>query len=922
MRVQVLGAVRVWRDDHEVDEVDVGTPGRRALLTLLALAGGRPVGLQALIGALWDDHPPRSAVNVVHTHVKHLRRVLEPARGARDPARVLVTSGGGYALRLPDDALDLARFRALVREGAAFRGAGQHREAVTRLAAALRLWCGPPGGGVLSAHPAVTAAVGEWQAAVLALGEAALAADDAPAAVPLLAAAAADAPLDEAVHALLIRAHHAAGDRSAAAAAYQRVRVRLAEELGLDPGDQLRAAHAAVLGGPPPAPPRSTSVVPAQLPAGCPAFVGRDAALRALDAAVDEPTGGTAVVTLDGTAGVGKTALALRWAHRVADRFPDGQLFVDLRGFGPGSPLDPGDVLAGFIEALGLPASSAPVGTTARTGLFRSLLAGKRVLVVLDNARDDEQVRPLLPGAPGCAVVVTSRVRLPGLLVDGARAVGVALLDPAAGRALLAGRLGAARLAAEPDAADRVVAACAGLPLALAVAAARAADTPLADVVADLDEAGRLEALATDEPRSDIRAAFTASHRAVAPGAALLFDLLGLHPSPEVPQASAVALAGTGAAAGRRALRALVAARLLDDRCRGRFRLHDLLHDFSRERARDLPAAVADPALDRLLDHLLHSTRAAVRTLSPHTDDRPVPGPVPGADPVGFADRAAATAWLAAEQETLVASVELATSTGRDRTACEVAAAQRFWLDRRGSWDRMRAVGEAALAAAERVDDPWLRARCHRELMTAAMRLRDWPSGEHHLARARQLFQAADDPVGYAQVLVNGAQLRRKQGRVGEALDDARAGLDLLVRAGHRGQALALSLFGSLQFEAGEHAEALAAHERALALQRDLGYRFGEADTLLAMGIVRLSMGDHRGARRCHLRAAELFREVGDRFCEADSLLRLGDTARAEGDLAAARRLWSTSLHLLTELRNPLADTAHARLASLAGAHP
>ncbi|MCG8915742.1 tetratricopeptide repeat protein [Actinokineospora sp. PR83] len=917
MRVQVLGAVRAWSG---TDEVNIGSPGRRALLTLLALADGRPLGMDGLIGALWGERSPRSAVNVVHTHVKHLRRVLEPARQPGSPARVLVRCGDGYALRLPDEALDLAQFRRLAASGAALCRAGEHRAATARLTSALELWAGPPGGGLaaLAGNPAVTAAVREWLSAVLAHGEAALAAGEPAVAVPLLSRATAEAPLDESLHALLIRAHHATGDRSAAAAAFHRVRKGLAAELGLDPGPELTAAYSEVLAGRPAAAARVVAVVPKQLPPACGSFVLRDEVLAELDAVVADGDRGVPVAVVDGTAGVGKTTVVVHWAHGVADRFPDGQLFVDLRGFGPGAPLDPADVLAGFTEVLGVPAGASS-DLAARTGLFRSLLAGKRVLVVLDNARDADQVRPLLPGTAGCAAVVTSRSRLPGLLVGGARAVAVDLLAPAEAREMLAGRLGSTRVAAEPEATERVIAACAGLPLALAVAAARATTTPLGDVVADLDEAGSLDALATGEPHSDIRVAFETSHRAVAEPAAGLLDLLGLHPLPELPLAAATALAGTPTTATRRCLRTLADARLVDDRGHGRFRLHDLLHDYARERAAELPARAAAAALDRLLDHYLHSTRAAARTFSPYTDTREVPAPAPGSEPLDFTDRAAATAWFAVEQEALVALVGTAEAAGRDRHVCELAVAQRFWLDRRGRWECMRALGEVALAAADRLGDPWLRGRCHRELVTAHMRLARWADGEHHLAAALRLLDEAADPVAYGQTLVNGAQMRRKQGRVEEALHDARTGLGLLVEAGHNGQALALSLVGSLLSQTGAHVEALAAHERALHLQRQLGYRFGEADTLLAMGTVRHTTGDNEGARACHRRAVELFSEAGDRFCVADSLLRLGDDEHALGHTADARANWEQSLGILTGLRNPLADTARLRLSETGG---
>ncbi|MFD3601636.1 tetratricopeptide repeat protein [Streptomyces sp. NPDC058656] len=579
MRIQVLGPVCAWRDGTRLD---LGSPQRRAVLALLAVSRGQQLPFFGIADALWGERPPATASNVVQTHIKHLRHLLEPDRPPRARSAVLPRLGDGYALRVPHGAIDLLRFRALVagavtvrRDG---RGGGQERAAAL-LTEALGLWQQPPLADLpfLSAHPMVVALAEEHRGAVAQYGEAMIAAGRSADALPVLEEAAVAQPLDEDAQARLIRAYEAVGRRDQAVAVYRRSRRRLADELGVDPGPALAEAYAALLrrrprpsapgGGHdtagaaelaaqvpahvPPYPP-SAHRLPAQLPADVPDFAGRDPELSALDrllaAAADSPTAG-AVSVVSGTAGVGKTALAVHWAHRTRHRFPDGQLYVNLRGYDPERPMPPGDALTRFLTVLGVPGDAVPLDVDDRASRFRTELADRRMLVVLDNALSEEQVRPLLPGSPACSVVVTSRDSLTGLVaLHGARRIALGPLPPPDAVALLRTLVGA-RVDAEPGPAAALAEQCARLPLALRVAAELAVAHPssrLADLVAELaDQQRRLDLLdAGGDRRAAVEAVFSWSYERLPAPAARTFRLLSLHPGPEADAHAVAALIG------------------------------------------------------------------------------------------------------------------------------------------------------------------------------------------------------------------------------------------------------------------------------------------------------------------------------------------------------------------------------------------
>ena len=457
--------------------------------------------MQQMINAVWGEATPTHAVNLVQRHVSGLRRALEPNRPGHAPSDVLVWSNAGYLLTLPADAVDLDIFETELGRARAARAAGNPPAAAEALHAALKLWRGPLCDGLSS--PFLDAQRDRLAKSRISAMEDRveldLAIGDRTDVIAELRDLVAGHPLRERLHGLLMLALYRAGRQADALAVFRDVRHVLSEELGIEPAAPLQQLHQQILAGDlESAAPASAKVVsdpsakthllrpvPAQLPHRVLDFTGRSAELDQLDKLLSRDRGdaGTAVVitAISGTAGVGKTALAVHWAHRVSDQFPDGQLYVNLRGFDPtGSAMKPAEAIRGFLDAFGVPPQEIPTSLEAQAALYRSLLAGRRVLVLLDNAADSDQVRPLLPGSPGCLVIVTSRNELAGLIAgEGARPVTVDLLNPTEARQLLSRRLGESRVLAENQAADDIIALCARLPLALMIVAARAVAHPV-----------------------------------------------------------------------------------------------------------------------------------------------------------------------------------------------------------------------------------------------------------------------------------------------------------------------------------------------------------------------------------------------------------------------------------------------------------
>jgi DNA-binding SARP family transcriptional activator/tetratricopeptide (TPR) repeat protein len=925
--------------------LSAGRPQAQAVLAALAVDVPRPVPVQTLIDRVWGEHPPAQARQAVWTRVAGLRKLLARAAAADDPAGTaaagrpgdwLPWQSGGYRLRVDPEQVDLLRFRRLT--GAARGHECPDTERVRLLAAGLDLWRGVPLAGL--AGDWATRRRESWQLerldAAIAWAQAALRLGQHATAVAVLRDLAEQHPHSEPLAVTLARALAADNRTSEAIAECKAVSDRLYHELGTTPGPELRTLQHALLNDlplPPPAPPSPPAampmVVPAQLPSDVPGFAGRGAYLARLDTLLstgrtDAPTA-VVITAVSGAAGVGKTALAVHWAHQVRQHFPDGQLYVNLRGFDPsGQAVSPADAARRFLDALGVPAGRVPADLDAQAALYRSLLAGRRMLVVLDNARDDDQARPLLPGTPTALVVVTSRNQLPGLVADGAHPLTLDLLTHEEARTVLERRLGSDRVDSEPEAAEQIIAACVRLPLALSIAAARAAQTgfPLTALAAELTDArGEHGVLDTGNPTGRLQAVFSWSYTTLTPGAARLFRLLGLHPGPDVSVPAAASLAGIRPAGGAGLLAELARASMITEHTPGRYGFHDLLRAYATSLASSLdPDDDRRAAMTRLLDHYVHTAHGAARLLDPVRDPIRISltSPAPGTTPEQPADHRAALAWLTTEHPILRAAQLLAARTGFDVHTWQLAWTLDTFLERRGHWHDLAGAWQAALAAAGRLGDLTATAHAHRALAHAASRQGGYDRAHTHLQHALDLFAEAGDPVGQANTHLVVSILWEQQDRPDRALEHDQQALALFRAADHRrGQALALNGVGWDHILLGDHAQALIHCQRALALHQQVDDRNGEASAWDSLGYTHHHLDHHTEAIDCYRHALELFRDLGDRYCEAITLTHLADTHHAAGDPDAARTTWTDALDILADLDHPEAGAVRARLATL-----
>ncbi|WP_200842281.1 tetratricopeptide repeat protein [Actinomadura sp. K4S16] len=657
------------------------------------------------------------------------------------------------------------------------------------------------------------------------------------------------------------------------------------------------------------------AAVPRQLPCVTERFTGRDAQLARLAALLEDPGGvTTTIAAIDGAPGVGKTTLALWWAHRVKERYPDGQLHIDLRGFDPEGPLDPGEALHRFLHALGAAPESIPDGLDEKSALYRTLLAGRRTLVVLDDARSSDQVRPLLPGTRHSLVIVTSRDRLDGLVVrEGAHRVTVPVLPRAEARELLRRWLGPARVAAETGAADELIDLCAGLPLALCVVVARAADRPdwrLAALASRLREApDRLGALGEGSLDLDPRTVFRASYALLPERAARLFRLIG--PYPDVDAHACRALLGAGGPPAAE-LDALTRANLLTEGALGRFSAHDLLREFARELAGGDPAEERGKATERLLDHYLGTAVRAARALEP-CREADLPPAVPDRPGPPLRDRPEAMAWFAAEMPALQAAMRQAAAEGFDRHVWGLAWAATVFLRRSGRRAERVALHRIGLEAALRAGDRAVQATSMRLLGDGLTRLGRQDEALPLLRTSLAECSAIGDARGVFQAHLSLTRLHDSLGDLPEALGQAERALrastavgDLLARAD------GLTHVTKQRERLGRHEEALPLGRRALALYRRLGYAEGEADALRCLGRIERRLNRPEQAIALFERSLELDRLLGDRFWTAHVLRDLAAAHEAAGNPALGRTYRAEAAAMFEAMGQPLADPARA----------
>ncbi|MCX5233663.1 tetratricopeptide repeat protein [Streptomyces prunicolor] len=913
--------------------VDLGPAKRRTVLAALLVDAGRWVPAETLIDRVWGEDPSAQVRGTLYAHIARIRRVLVetgPRLSGGDPggpevpfpAPELVRGPAGYRLDISPDLVDVHRFRNLVAR--ARRAEGSDAVRVLGLREAMGLWQGTPLAGLPGEWAARTREswLHQYVDAVLGWADAELRVGGHLVVVDALSVLVAEHPLVEPLAVALIRALHAAGRAPEALACYAALHKRLADELGTTPGAEARRAHQAVLSGK--AAPRPSSevggtervkVVPSQLPLDPAGFTGREEELarleKVLGASSARPTA-VVVSAVSGTAGVGKTALAVHWAHRARDRFPDGQLYVNLRGYDPDRPLTAPDALVRFLTALGVSEQDIPPEPDDRAARYRTEVADRRMLIVLDNAATVEQVRPLLPGTGSCAVLVTSRDSLAGLVArEGAQRLDLDLLPADAARTLLR-RLIGPRAEAEPEAVDALAAQCARLPLALRVAAELAVTrpgTPLTDLVAELaDQQRRLYLLdAEGDPRAAVVTVFSWSLRQLPPEAARTFRLLGLHPGPDLDAHAAAALTGSTVPDARRALEILARAHLvqrvdaspaptgtstpdareaLDTPTRthpiqradtARYGMHDLLRAYAARLAvAQDPAEAREAALDRLFDHYLATAAAAMDRLHPAEAHRRPTAPATSTPVPDLSDADAARAWLDTERTCLTAMSAHTAAHGRPAHAIRLSLTLYRHLISGHHTDGLTIHGHAR-DAARLLGDPASEALALLGIGTTHYQLARHEPARRQLQEALTLFRRAGDPTGEARALTNLGLVDERLGRFLPAVEYLEQAL-LLYRSvdDTSGESIALKNLAHVEGQLGRYDQAADHLQQSLTLLRRTGNRYLEAHALMDLGTVETRLDRLDEAAHHQEQALALIREVGDGYGEAGALHGLG----------------------------------------------
>ncbi|MGM1061848.1 BTAD domain-containing putative transcriptional regulator [Saccharothrix sp. Mg75] len=906
--IGLLGEVAACVDDQVVD---LGPARQRCVLAALAVDVNQVVSADRLVERVWGDEPPRRAQATLSSYVSRLRQALGPAAS-------LVRRSGGYALLTERTAVDLHRFRDL--RTRATTSAGDDARVHELLGSAVELWRGEALTGLGSAWAAAERDRLHQERFVVEcdLTDVRLRLGQGEQLVAELSLRAAEHPLDERVAGQYVLALYRGRRAADALEHYQRFRARLVAELGADPGPELRELHRRILTADPsllPSPPRPAAppapapapvvpaVTPRQLPGAPTSFVGRQDELAALDENLARSSRAVVISAIAGSGGIGKTWLALHWAHRYADRFPDGQLFVDLRGFSPDRrPMDPSVAIRGFLDALGVEPGRVPVAPHAQGALFRSLVADRRLLVVLDNAVDTAQVAPLLPGTDSCLVLVTSRNQLSGLISGhGAEHVALDVLSDDEARNLLATRLGRARVTAEPGAVDELVRLCGGLPLALSVIAARARmrpDVRLGALAAELRDLGP-EAL-DDDPSVGVSAVLSWSHRALTAEQATVFGLLGVAPGPDLDLHAAANLTGLEPARARAVLRDLEQASLLSRDPRGRYRMHDLVRRYAAGTARrDLDAADVDAALRRVVDFYVRTSHTGYGVLDPAATPVELAPPVPGCRPLPLPDDLTAVAWFEAEQGCLLAVQAAAAERGWWAPVWQLAMLTMPFHVRRGHLHDNLRLWQGALVAVDHVTDPSTRVLVLRNVGFSCAKVQRHEEAMRHLDRAVALASATGDGYLLAHTHVALAWAWELHDDVPRALEHSLRALDVLRAGDNRArEAVALNMVGwyyallDVPDRATEHCEA------ALALHRQHGDRNGIAASLDSLAYIAQSAGRHEQALERYLEALGLFRELDHVYGAAEALEGIGHPLVSLGRLDDARAAWEEAVEL------------------------
>ncbi|HEY3869755.1 MAG TPA: BTAD domain-containing putative transcriptional regulator [Actinocrinis sp.] len=877
MKFGILGQLHVHDDEGRF--LPITGARQRTLLAALLLRANQIVSADELVEILWDGDPPPGGANTLRTYVMRLRRALGEPGAAR-----VETREPGYLLRLEPDELDLGLFDAwYAQTEASMRedDAGSWQQAAGTAAAALALWRGTPLIDVSS-----RLLCDEWLPVLslrrLQLAEWRLEADlrsgRTEALVPEIESLLARNPLREPLFRLHMLAPAGAGRAGEALAVYRQARTRLLEELGVEPGAELQRVHQDILVGEAARPRRAQG----QLPVDTPAFTGRSAELDELlklgaPSRLGSAAGMVVIGAINGMGGIGKTALAVRTAHRLADGFPDGQLFIDLHGYTKGvAPREAGQALESLLRALGVSAGQIPDDVEERAALYRHRLADTRTLILLDNAASEGQVRPLLPSAPGCLVLVTSRRKLKGLY--DVHTVSLDLLPMPDACALLRAVAGPDRTAAGDPLLEEIAQSCGHLPLALRIAGALLHHRPAWSLehLARLlrDQRRRVPALSDGE--RDLATVFDLSYAGLGEQHRVLIRRLGQVPGPDVDAWATAALLAVDPEIATGLLEDLVDHNLLISHAPGRYRMHDLVRAYADARAAADPTADRDAACDRLLHCYAHTAHSASALLVGNPRPGP-PGPVPAHAPV-VPDPETAWAWLRTERENLEAAL----------TVAQTSALYEHFLagDRRGEAAALNELGVLRRLSG------------------------DLSGATDALTRSQELYRDLDDRRGEALAMIELAYARG-----GEAGDLA-AAADALAKTvgnshayGHRDDdAYILMRLGRVWRRTGDLPRAADALGRALEIHRASGNRETEAATLVELGIIRKITGDLPEAADAVSRALDVFRAAGSRIDEAWALNHLAVIVAATGDQPAARALYQQAVALNRELGKPLGE--------------
>jgi DNA-binding SARP family transcriptional activator/tetratricopeptide (TPR) repeat protein len=959
-----------------IDSTPMAVPAgkHRVVLAALLLRANRVVPVEDLAEALWGDELPSEARTGVQNYVMRLRKALGPA-GSR-----ITTQPRGYLIRVEAGELDLQSFEKLLREARAAARAASWPDAAGQAAAALALWRGEPladvGSDLLTAREAPRLAELRLQAhetridADLQLGRPGEVIGE-------LRQLTAENPLRERFHGLLMLALYRDSRQGEALAAYQHARDLLIDQLGTEPGPDLQRLHQQILTADPglvltsvgPATP--TAPVPHELPGDVAAFTGRKAELAELDQLLLRPAGqqgeakptAAIISTVSGTAGVGKTALAVHWAHHAAREFPDGQLYVNLRGYDPDQPMPATDALAGFLRSLGVPGKGVPPEETERAARYRSLLAGKRTLVVLDNAATVDQVRPLLPGHSACAVVVTSRDSLAGLIArDGAKRLDLDLLPLADAVALLRELIGG-RVDAETDAATALAEQCVRLPLALRIAAELAStrpDVPLAELVAEVsDHQERLDLLSADsDPHAAVRAVFSWSYNYLDEDAARAFRLVGLHPGADLDTYAIAALTDSTIDQARKRLGALIRGHLIQATAPGRYGTHDLLGAYARELAAQHEGEEATrTALAGLFDYYLSASAAATAILYPAKARRRPPIPPTAATLPAMPSEADARAWLDRERVNLVAVVVHCADRGWPSHATRLARTLASYLLIGSHLAEAHTIYSYARQAARRSGDLAAEANalsglggigimnghfrdaadCYRaaiehyrqsadhaalavdlyNLGVIEIHLHDPRSAAGYFREAIALHENTDDSGSKALALTSLAAAETELGSYDQAAEHLQQALPLHRDANdQRGEAYAITGIGDLYLHRGQLPQATAMYRQAMAIFRRIDFRGGVAMEISNLGDVSLRQGDYREAISHFRQALAIHRQTGYQHGETKALRNLAKALNAADQPSAARAELAKALQLASETGNTYQQaSAHRDLA-------